>query len=75
MVGALGETGRRRLGAAAGHAPPDALAALPALRHGAEILAVPSLSWTAAAAAGLTATARPLIAERTATPPRFPDIA
>jgi tRNA(Ile)-lysidine synthase len=75
MVAALGETARRNLGAAGGDAPPAALAALPALRRGAEILAVPSLSWVAAVPAGFPATARALIAERTATPPRFPDIA
>ena len=75
MLGALGETDRRKLGVRAGDAPADALAALPAFRLGAEILAVPSLSWSPPEPAGFTATARALIAERTAMPMRFPDIA
>jgi tRNA(Ile)-lysidine synthase len=74
MVAALGETARRQLGVRVGAAPGDALAALPALRRGAEILAVPSLSWSPAEPVGFTATARALIAERTASPSRFPDI-
>ena len=75
MVGALGETARRKLGIRAGDAPADALAAVPAFRRGAEILAVPSLSWSLPEPIGFSATARALIAERTATPLRFPDIA
>jgi tRNA(Ile)-lysidine synthase len=74
MVGALGERGRRAIGAEASLAPADALAALPAIRRGTEILAVPSLSWRAAAAGDFVVAARPLIGERTAAPSRFPDI-
>lgn len=74
MVGALGESGRRAIGATATLAPAGALAALPALRRGAEILAVPSLCWRAAEAGDFAIAARPLVEERTVVPLRFPDV-
>jgi tRNA(Ile)-lysidine synthase len=74
MLGALGERGRRGIGGRARPAPADALAALPAFRRGAEIVAVPSLSWRAAEAGGFAVAARSLVGERTAVPLRFPDV-
>jgi tRNA(Ile)-lysidine synthase len=74
MVGALGAAGRRAVGAPTTLAPADALAALPALRRAAEIVAVPSLSWRSAEAGGFAVAARSLIEERTAAPLRFPDV-
>jgi tRNA(Ile)-lysidine synthase len=70
VVGALGEAGRLATGARAGAAPAGALAALPAIRRGTAILAVPSLGHGDAA---LPLTVRALAAERIADPPAFPD--
>jgi len=72
MVGPLGEASRRALGLRAESVPPDALSALPALRRGPEILAIPSLSWLSSPPPGFPAGARPLLEERTMTPRRFP---
>lgn len=44
-LGPLGEAGRRNLGLRSSVAPPGALAALPAIRAGAEIIAVPSVGF------------------------------
>jgi tRNA(Ile)-lysidine synthase len=74
MVAALGEAGRRAIAAETAPTPADALAALPAFRRGAEILAVPSLSWRKAESGGFAAVARSLVAERSMTPQRFPDV-
>jgi tRNA(Ile)-lysidine synthase len=71
-VGGLGADGRRVIRPPAAPAPTGALAALPALRRGEEILAVPSLSWRARGAADFVVMARSLVAERSRTPLRFP---
>lgn len=74
-VGTLGEAGRRAVGATADKLgapmpPAAALAALPAVRRGDEILAVPGFR---AAPAGLPVTLRSVLPERLARPPLFPD--
>jgi tRNA(Ile)-lysidine synthase len=74
VVGALGEAGRLAIGARAGAAPAGALAALPAIRRGTAILAVPSLDHGLGHGdAALPLTVRALAAERIADPPTFPD--
>jgi tRNA(Ile)-lysidine synthase len=73
MLGALGEAARRTLGVRVGDTPADALSALPAIRRGAEILAVPLLSRSPAGPTGFSVAARALVAERTASPSRFPN--
>jgi tRNA(Ile)-lysidine synthase len=73
MVGALGEDGRREIKAFKPGAPAGAIAALPAFRRAQEIVAVPSLSWRHAGADGFAIAARPLVAERSMAPLRFPD--
>ena len=73
MVGALGEHGRRDIKAPEPLAPAGAVAALPAFRRAQEIVAVPSLSWWRADAGGFAIVARPLVAERSMAPQRFPD--
>ncbi len=75
IVAALGEAGRRAIGAAAGPAPAGAVAALPALWRRAQVVAVPSLRYLAPAARGFEAAVRPLLADRLAAPPLFPDLA
>jgi tRNA(Ile)-lysidine synthase len=70
-VGALGEEGRQAIGARAGTVPAGALAALPAIRRGTAILAVPSI--------GYGNTSLPLmldsvVGRRIAEPARFPDL-
>ena len=74
-VGALGEAGRRLVGAAAGDAPAGALAGLPAIRKRGRILGVPPLGHVGRGGEGLAVTVRPLIEERLARPPLFPDFA
>jgi tRNA(Ile)-lysidine synthase len=69
-VGALGEAGRLAIGARAEAVPAGALAALPAIRRGTAILAVPSL---AHGDSTLPLRVRALTAERIADPPGFPD--
>jgi len=69
-VGALGELGRLAIGARGGAVPAGALAALPAIRRGTAILAVPSLGYGDPA---LPLTVRSLVAERIADPLGFPD--
>jgi tRNA(Ile)-lysidine synthase len=69
-VGALGEAGRLAIRARAEAVPAGALAALPAIRQGTTILAVPPLGHGDSA---LPLTLRALVAERTADPPGFPD--
>jgi tRNA(Ile)-lysidine synthase len=73
-VGALGEAGRREVGAtadAAGQGAPAAtLAALPAIRSGQNILAVPHFREPGP---GLDAAFRCLVADRLRRPPLFPE--
>jgi hypothetical protein len=71
-LGALGEAGRREVGAKAGPMPVGALAALPALRLRGRLVAAPALNHFAKGAA-FGATARSLLADRLIEPPRFPD--
>jgi tRNA(Ile)-lysidine synthase len=70
IVGALGETGRLAIGVRGEAVPAGALVALPAIRRGTAILAVPSLGYGGLA---LPLTVRALTAERIANPPGFPD--
>ncbi len=72
-VAALGEEGRRELGAIVADVPPAALAAVPAIRRGRRILAVPSLGYAAKGSPTLKAEVRSLLGERLAEPPLFPD--
>jgi tRNA(Ile)-lysidine synthase len=74
-VGALGESGRRKIKAAATFAPAAAIAAVPAFRVNGALVGVPSLSWCAPGVAAISVAIRALIAERSATPPRFPGLA
>lgn len=74
VVGPLGESGRREVGAVSGDArlgaaPVVAMASLPALRDGARIVATPVFRDDPA---GIVATFRPLVAERLQGPPLFP---
>jgi tRNA(Ile)-lysidine synthase len=69
-VGALGEAGRLAIGARAEAVPAGALAALPAIRRGTAILAVPPLGHGDSA---LPLAVWALVAERIADPPSFPD--
>jgi tRNA(Ile)-lysidine synthase len=76
-LGPLGEAGRRDVGATAANltdcrVPVGALAALPAIRKGHEILAVPVFR---KARAPLSATFRCILGERLSRPPLFPDFA
>ena len=71
-LGALGEAGRREIGAAAGTHPAGALAALPAFRKKGRIVAVPSLSF---GNGELPVTVRPVLLDRLGAPPLFPDLA
>jgi tRNA(Ile)-lysidine synthase len=73
VVGALGEDGRRAIGAPSRMAPAGALAALPAFRLGPAIVAVPTLSYFREGMTPFEASVAPILAERLATPPRFPD--
>jgi tRNA(Ile)-lysidine synthase len=72
-LGPLGEAGRRGLGAVAAGVPAGALAALPALRRGGRVVAAPGVGGVEGA--GWPMAARPLVAERLAEPPLFPDVA
>jgi hypothetical protein len=71
-LGALGEAGRRAIGAKVADVPAAGLAALPAIRAGGRIVAVPSLGYTAPGAK-VAATAEPVVAARLAAAPAFPD--
>jgi tRNA(Ile)-lysidine synthase len=70
---ALGEDGRLAVGARGGAAPPGAVAALPAFRLGGRLLAVPPLGFSNRDVASLPISARTIVAERLADPPRFPE--
>ena len=74
-LAALGESGRREVGATSRKlrdmpAPAGALAALPAIRHGREIVAAPVFL---DGGASIPATFRSILGERLRTPPLFPD--
>lgn len=73
VVGALGEDGRREIGAGGGLAPRGSLAALPAVRRRGRIVAVPAVGYFANSAKGLDVSIRPIVGERLAAPPLFPD--
>jgi tRNA(Ile)-lysidine synthase len=72
-LAALGETGRRALGARAGLHAAGALAALPAFWRGDKVRAVPALGYFAPGARRFDVTTQSRIADRLAEPPRFPD--
>lgn len=72
-VAALGEEGRRALGIGRDRGPPGALAALPAVRRRGRIIALPSLGIFGKPAAGLDVVACPIVGQRLAQPPLFPD--
>lgn len=69
-IGPLGEEARRAAAPGAEAGPPGALAALPAIRQGTAILAVPSLHIGERA---LPVTVTPITARRLQSPPQFPD--
>lgn len=74
LVRALGEEGRRAVGAGgAGLHAAGALAAVPAFWRGSALLAVPLLGYVADEGVISGATSRSVLAERLAEPPRFPD--
>lgn len=72
-LAALGETGRRTIGASAGIAAAGALAALPALWLGKTVSAVPSLGYFAGKTGSYSVKVRSILPDRLAEPPRFPD--
>ncbi len=72
-VAVLGAEGCRTIGPDRGLAPLGALAALPAVYRRGRIVAVPALGHFAKSAKGLQVTIRPIVAERLAEPPLFPD--
>ncbi len=72
-VTALGEEGRRAVGAGRGLAPRGALAALPALKRRGRIVAVPALGIFANSIKGLDVAICPILEQRLAAPPLFPD--
>jgi tRNA(Ile)-lysidine synthase len=72
-LGALGEAGRRMVGAKAGPVPAGVLAALPALWLKGSVFAVPTLGYRPKAKPAFSIAARSLLADRLIAPPRFPD--
>lgn len=72
-LAALGEAGRREIGARAGAAAPAALAALPALWRGARVRAVPGLDYFAGGPR-FSVEFQSILPDRLAVPPRFPDL-
>jgi tRNA(Ile)-lysidine synthase len=73
VLAALGEEGRRAIGVGSGTAAPGVLAALPALWGGGKVLAVPTVAYRGQAGVALKVTVSPILAERLAEPPQFPD--
>ncbi len=73
-VAALGEAGRRAIGAGRGLAPRAALAALPAITRRGRTVAVPTLGFFARSAKGLDVSVGPVLMQRLAEPPLFPDL-
>jgi hypothetical protein len=72
-LAALGEAGRREVGARAGAAAAGALAALPALWLKGNVFAVPTLGYRAKPKPAFSVAARSLLGDRLSAPPRFPD--
>ncbi len=72
-VAALGEAGRRALGAGRGLQPRAALAALPVVQRRGRTVAVPSLGIFASSAKGLDVAVCSILGQRLAQPPLFPD--
>ncbi len=72
-LGALGEAGRRAIGLKVAGVPAAALAALPAIRRGDRVLAVPAAGFVAPGRRRWTVAARAIVADRLAEPPLFPD--
>jgi tRNA(Ile)-lysidine synthase len=72
-VAALGEAGRRAIGAGRGLQPRAALAALPAIQRRGRTVAVPTLGFFANSAKGLDVAICPILRQRLAQPPLFPD--
>jgi tRNA(Ile)-lysidine synthase len=72
-LAALGEAGRRQIGARAGAVAAGVLAALPALWLKGSVFAVPPLGYPAKPKPAVSTTARSLLADRLIVPPRFPD--
>ena len=72
-LAALGEDGRRAIGARPENAPLGALAALPALWLEKTVLAVPALGIFENDILARSITHRSILADRLAEPPRFPD--
>jgi len=70
---ALGEERRRAIGAGRGLAPLGALAALPAIERRGRVVAVPALGFFTNSAKGLDITICPILMQRLAAPPRFPE--
>ena len=73
-VGALGAEGHSAISIGRGLAPLGALAALAALKRRGRIVAVPALGIFASAINQLDVEIRPILSERLATPPLFPDL-
>ena len=73
-LGPLGESGRRALGLTVEGTPAAALAALPAIRQGERIVAVPSVGQGSLVATAHGVTVTPILGERLAEPRRFPDL-
>jgi tRNA(Ile)-lysidine synthase len=72
-LGPLGEEGRLAIGAKAGETAAGALGALPALRRGKTLLAVPSLGFHGRQGRELNVRVRSIVAMRLAEPRLFPD--
>jgi tRNA(Ile)-lysidine synthase len=72
-IAALGDDGRRAVGAAGEGTPAAALATLPAIRRGGRIIAVPSLGYFDNNISDLPIVLRPILDVRLLRPPLFPD--
>ena len=73
-VAALGDEGRRAIGAGGGLQPRAALAALPAIRRRGRTVAVPTLGFFTNSAKGLDVAVSPILRQRLSAPPLFPDL-
>jgi hypothetical protein len=73
VLAALGEAGRREIGARAGAAGAGALAALPALWLKGSVSAVPTLGYRAKPKPAFSVAVRSVLGDRLIAPPRFPD--
>ena len=72
-VAALGEDGRRAIGAGATSGVAGALAAVPAVRRGREIVGVPAIGYFANRGRDLPLEVRSIVDQRLRQPPLFPD--